>query len=339
MNEKRSVSVVICTYNRHDELKKTLDGVFAQDYPRDKYEVIVVDDGSTDGTPRLCEKYPLKYIRHTENAGIPVVRNKGLFAAKNEIVAYLDDDCIAAPNWLSEFVKVYDDPDVMAAGGLIVARDEKSVTSRYMAQMGYGNPHFFSVNKSMSIFDLLLYVIKIRLFPIFEMKGNVFPIKELCGANCSFRRDKALAVGGYDETLMTSEDTKIAKDMLEQFPQGKIVYTKSAVVAHKHHTSFFKYMKNEFVRAKNTFKVFQQEVKYPPISPFSLMVLFMLIVLLFVKPDLVLPAVFILPQLAYFWWPMKLFMRGKLSFLLFPYMQFFLELSRTVGIIYGFVRK
>jgi O-antigen biosynthesis protein len=92
------VSVVVCTYNGARTLGECLDGLAQLEYP--DYEVIVVDDGSTDGTAALTREYDVRLIR-TENRGLSAARNTGLEAATGEIIAYLDDDAYPDAHWLT----------------------------------------------------------------------------------------------------------------------------------------------------------------------------------------------------------------------------------------------
>ena len=83
-------SVVVCTYNGSGTINSCLKDLLALDYP--DYEVIVVDDGSTDSTAAIVGEYPVRLIR-TANEGLSSARETpGLAAASGEIVAYLDDD-------------------------------------------------------------------------------------------------------------------------------------------------------------------------------------------------------------------------------------------------------
>ncbi len=101
------VSVVIPTFNRGYHLSKTIDSLFRQDYPKDRYEIIVVDNSSTDNTAeiisRLKESAPVEisYVIK-EPAGPGPARNLGVSLSKGEILAFIDSDCIADARWLSE---------------------------------------------------------------------------------------------------------------------------------------------------------------------------------------------------------------------------------------------
>src|SRR5438045_2617465 len=93
-----SASVVVCSYNDAPTLRDCLDGLAEQTYL--DYDVIVVDDGSTDGTGAIARDYDVRVIE-TENHGLSRARNTGLDAATGDIVAFVDGDARADPDWLS----------------------------------------------------------------------------------------------------------------------------------------------------------------------------------------------------------------------------------------------
>ena len=98
------VSIIICTYNRKKLLKSCLNSIYAQDYQKSNFEVIVVDGGSTDGTKELCREFPnIRFITESKH-GLAHARNKGAELAKGAIIAYTDDDCIVDKNWLKNLI-------------------------------------------------------------------------------------------------------------------------------------------------------------------------------------------------------------------------------------------
>ena len=93
------VSVVVASYNGERTVKACLNSLERLNYP--DYEVILVDDGSTDATRQIALAYPnVRYFRHEKNLGLSVARNTGIAAAKGEIVAFIDSDCRADEDWL-----------------------------------------------------------------------------------------------------------------------------------------------------------------------------------------------------------------------------------------------
>lgn len=119
------VSVVIPTYNRRDTLQQCLASVTHQTYSN--YEVIVVDDGSTDSTDEMIRwRFPdVRYIRQRTNHGPAAARNLGIEVARGEIVAFTDDDCQLPPEFLSRIVEgYYRYPEVAGVGGFLEAPEE-----------------------------------------------------------------------------------------------------------------------------------------------------------------------------------------------------------------------
>jgi len=106
-----SISVVIPTLNRADSLRATLQSLIEQTLPKEDYEVIVVNDGSTDSTPEVCSslagQLQLVALRHSENSGISAAKNTGILAARGRILLFLDDDDLADGRLLEEHLKAH----------------------------------------------------------------------------------------------------------------------------------------------------------------------------------------------------------------------------------------
>lgn len=108
------ITLIIPTYNRKDTLKKCLNAVFNQTYPKTDYEVIVIDDGSTDGTEELVKSLlndspcTLRYFKQ-ENKGPAAARNVGIKNANGKIILFIGDDIIATPTLLDEHIKWHKD--------------------------------------------------------------------------------------------------------------------------------------------------------------------------------------------------------------------------------------
>ena len=116
------VSVVIPTFNRKNSLNKTLQSLINQNYPQNKYEIIVCDDGSTDDTPALMKStqngasVEIKYFVQA-NSGPASARNLGIREAKGEIIGFIDDDCIAVPDWINSTLKHFGQPKIGGVQG------------------------------------------------------------------------------------------------------------------------------------------------------------------------------------------------------------------------------
>lgn len=98
-------TVTLCTYNRLESLKRSLNSLLALDYK--EFEIIIIDDCSSDDTAKYLatlKNSKIKIITHQQNLGLSEARNSGIKAAKYDFVASIDDDCVADRNWLKNLV-------------------------------------------------------------------------------------------------------------------------------------------------------------------------------------------------------------------------------------------
>jgi len=120
------ISAVICSYNRARFIIAAVESIFNQDYDKSQYEVIVVDNNSTDNTVQLLQQYKDAHPSYNfsyyveRQQGVAYTRTRCAQEARGEIVAYLDDDSTAEPGWLSSLVSFYDEhPMCYSTGGRI----------------------------------------------------------------------------------------------------------------------------------------------------------------------------------------------------------------------------
>lgn len=200
------VSVVVAVYNGHDTLAACLDSLVAQDYPKDRYEVIVVDSQSTDGTAALIRRYPVRYLFEGALRGAGPARNTGLKAVQGEVVAFTDADCAAALDWLSQGVAGFTHEGIGCVAGEI-----RSMTPQTLAQ------HYAAARRILS--------------QAAAVTNDYQPVAYTASA---FYRKSALdATGGFDPSLRCGEDADLAWRMQEQSGL-KVVYCPGAVVYHTH---------------------------------------------------------------------------------------------------------
>lgn len=130
------VSVVIPTRNRKELLLSTIKSLFKQSYPKDRYEIIIVDNSSTDGTDVMIQSIKresqciLKYYRK-ENKGPGVSRNLGISKANGDIIAFTDSDCVADENWLKSGVAEMSEGVGLVQGRTIPNPDQSKRTFQH----------------------------------------------------------------------------------------------------------------------------------------------------------------------------------------------------------------
>jgi O-antigen biosynthesis protein len=170
------ISVVVCSYNGSRTIRETLEGLKRVQYPN--FEVIVVNDGSTDATAAIAGEYDCRIIS-TENAGLSSARNVGLRAANGEIVAYLDDDAIPDRHWLRYLAATFRESDYAAVGGPNIAPPYSNAVADCVDNAPGGPVHVLITDE---IAD------------------------HLPGCNIAIRKSCLEAVGGFDPTFRVAGD-------------------------------------------------------------------------------------------------------------------------------------
>lgn len=171
------VSVVVASYNGGRTLPACLESLQALNYP--DYEVILVDDGSTDDTRNIAARFPfVRYIHHA-NQGLSVARNTGIEAARGEIVAFTDSDCRADPDWLYYIVQDLSRGGWAAIGGHnFLPHDDSPVAAAVMASPG-GPAHVMLTDRD---------------------------AEHVPGCNMAFHKSALEAIGGFDPIFRKAGD-------------------------------------------------------------------------------------------------------------------------------------
>lgn len=172
------ISVVVCTYNRSGYIEKCIESLIDQTLHSSSYEIIVVDNNSTDDTLELCERFKelenFKYFMEP-NLGLSYARNRGIKESRASIVAYTDDDAIVSEVWLEALLEAFKDDEVGAAGGPIFPIYESDI------------PDWFSDSL------LPLFSCRDRGGEIFDLEPRIF----FYGVNMAIRRDFLVKSGGF----------------------------------------------------------------------------------------------------------------------------------------------
>jgi O-antigen biosynthesis protein len=207
-------SVVICTYNGSATIRKTLEVVQELAYPN--YEVIVVDDGSTDVTAKIVREYGVRLIS-TANQGLSEARNVGFRAATGEFVVYLDDDAFPDPDWLNYLAASFLETEHVAIGGPNVEPPESGLVATCVANAPGGPVHVL-------ITDELA--------------------EHIPGCNMAFRRKVLEAVGGFDPQFRAAgDDVDICWRIQER--GWTIGFSPAALVWHHRRDAILKYCKQQ----------------------------------------------------------------------------------------------
>ncbi len=133
------ISVVICAYNAERTMDACLASLRQLRYPN--FEVIIVNDGSTDRTLEISQRYPEMKLISQENKGLSVARNVGMENADGDIIAYTDSDCVVDPDWLTYLAYRFVHSGFVAVGGPNLPPPEDSVVASCVAAAPGGPTH------------------------------------------------------------------------------------------------------------------------------------------------------------------------------------------------------
>ncbi len=171
-----SISVIVCSYNGSATIRDTMEGLMKLKYPN--FDVIVVNDGSTDNLAEIVRKYPVQLIT-TTNCGLSSARNTGMYNAKGEILAYIDDDAYPDEHWLHYLAYAYMTSSHGAMGGPNIIPAEDGPLATCVANAPGGPVHVLSTD---------------------EIAEHV------PGCNLSVRKSVLIEIGGFDPIYRAAGD-------------------------------------------------------------------------------------------------------------------------------------
>lgn len=221
-DELPRVSVIIPVKDRAADLRNCLNSLAALDYPAALLEIIVVDDGSSDATPEVARELGARLVHSGAVGGGPAAaRNRGADVARGEILAFIDSDCTASPQWLQELLPVFTDPRVAAVGGWVDGMHHAAPLDRYEAVMS-------SLNLG-------------RRVMTGGAGGDTF---YLPSCNLLLHRSAFAAAGGFRAELQVGEDVDLTWRLRDA--GHSIVYLPRGSVCHAHRSRLWPFMKRRF---------------------------------------------------------------------------------------------
>jgi GT2 family glycosyltransferase len=201
-------SIVVPTYNRTRQLTSCLESIARLEYPREKFEVIVVNDGGHEDIPARCGDVPIVVVSQ-RNRGPAASRNTGVRHARGRFVAFIDDDCTVQHDWLERLgIATQRNPEAVIGGRTVnqLTRNVYAATSQSIIDYVYsyyddspGRPRFFA------------------------------------SKNLTVRRDLFHEIGGFDETFRTAEDREFCRRWIAS--GRNLIYDEAVTVVHAHDLS------------------------------------------------------------------------------------------------------
>ncbi len=204
------VSIVVPVYNGADTIASCIESLLQQDYPSDSYDIIIVENGSTDNTTSIVQEYPV-HLFHSSIRGPAAARNFGIARSNADIIAFTDADCIAHSRWLSELVQLYQDPKVGGVGGSILPYEH---SKRNFVEI-FSEEHSPLINFASGEHEFLPH---------------------LYTANASYRRHILNEIGGFNPNVVTGQDVDISWRVQLQ-TKTRLHYAPDAVIYHHHRST------------------------------------------------------------------------------------------------------
>lgn len=245
MSKLPSVSIMIPTYNRKSVLVEALLSLNKIDYPKNLFEVVVINDGSTDGTQEVVETireklhYDFKFFNE-KRGGISHAKNVAIKKSRGEIIVSTDDDCLFEKTWIKKLIAPLNNPQFGAVGGPDRAiRNEnilaKSIDFAFSSFIGSGGIHG--------------RFLKVKL-------GHVYPP----GCNMAFRREVVKKIGFFDENLAPGEDT----DYNHRIEKAgfKLSHVPSAFVWHRPRNSIKRFIPYIYKRGRARVEIIRRYPEY-----------------------------------------------------------------------------
>ena len=282
------ISIVIPTYNRPDKLAECLESLTKLEYPRDSYEVIVVDDGSKMSLESVVENFNNQIeitLLKQPNAGPATARNTGAKQAKGEFLAFTDDDCKPAPDWLNKIAACFaKKPDCLIGGKTINILSENPFSTASQELINYLYSYYNRDPEQATFF---------------------------ASNNIAISKQRFHEIGGFDTTnpRAAAEDREFCDRWLQYGNQ--MIYVPEVNVYHAHKLTLSSYWKQHFFYGRGAFCFHQvrakrahREIKVEPISFYFNLLKYPLSQPK-VKPKLLLSALLFISQVAgvagFFW--------------------------------------
>jgi cellulose synthase/poly-beta-1,6-N-acetylglucosamine synthase-like glycosyltransferase len=207
-------AVIVPVYNAAATLADCLKALARQTVPRQGYEIIVVDDGSSDGSGQIAAGYEVQTIRQA-HAGAAAARNRGVAATQAEILLFTDADCEPLPDWIEQMLAPLADPTVAGVKGIYRTR-QRSLVARFT---------------------------QAELEEKYDRLARAGQIDFVDTYAAAYRRDLFQALGGFDPGIALAEDQEFSFRVARA--GHRLVFAPAAAVYHRHLTTLGGYLRRK----------------------------------------------------------------------------------------------
>lgn len=254
------VSVIVTALNEADYISHTIESLLNQDYRN--YEILIVDNGSKDGTADIVKQYPAVRLIEIKEHNISKGRNAGIKSAMGEIVAFTDADMTVKKDWLKNLIRHYSDGRITGVGGPTYLYPKETIFQKAISAHPYvGHRH---KREKITSTDFSLF----------------------SSGNASYRKDVLSAVGGFDENMWVLEDLELNNRVLKS---GRILkFTPDAIAYHFPRKNIADYMRQHYNYGFGWAVMHKNDISTLKLKPRSII------------PPILVCFFFILPAVAFF---------------------------------------
>ncbi len=227
-----AVSVVVPVYNSERTLEPLLESLLALDYPKDRVEFVLVNNGSTDGTRDKLARFGDRIrVVDEPRRGRSAARNRGISEARHDLIAFTDADCVLDPQWLRQLLPPLLEANVGISGGRIAVVEPCNAIAKFGE---------FVRDHNLAI--------------------NVYKPPYVDTSNWASPKNVLQAAGGFDERLPRCEDVDLA---FRIFQSGyRIVYRAEALVRHRNRDSWKGLFKDGFEHGYHSVPVLTKHYRF-----------------------------------------------------------------------------
>jgi len=202
------ISVIVPVYNGEATIQTCVESLLELDYPRERFEVLIVDNRSTDGTRAILRRYPVRVLEETEAQSSYAARNLGIRESRGEVLAFTDADCVVEHGWLRAIARAIAPSDVGGVAGPIESYASDSPIERYQANRALRAERAYH--------------------------HHVLPFAQT--ANAAYRRSVFDGVGLFNPAIIFGGDLDLSWRMQRELGL-RLVYEPLAFVWHRHRTT------------------------------------------------------------------------------------------------------
>lgn len=203
------ISIIVPNYNGSCTLAACIQSLLSLDYPKEKLDIIIVDNDSTDSSIETIKTFPVKLLREKDRKGSYAARNLGVKEATGEIFAFTDADCVVDKQWLINALKYFATEDVGGVAGKVLGTEPKTLVEEFVTQCkAFDQSSFFNHN----------------YYP-FAITANVL-----------YKKDVFDKIGSFENNWISGGDVDFSWRM-QIYGKMKLIYADDCIVYHHHRTS------------------------------------------------------------------------------------------------------